>query len=96
MKHERAVAKRDKDAITAEFSTGLLPHPELLERYKQIQPDFPERMLRMAEEQSVHRQSLESKVITGNVTAQHRGQIFALVIAVVALGCGTFLIYTGH
>ncbi len=45
------------------------PPPELLEKYKQIDPSFPQRVLKMVEEEQKHRHKITS-----------RGQIFALMI----------------
>ncbi len=59
----------------AQFQTTIIkstfPPPELLERYKQIDPSFPQRVLKMIEEEQKHRH----KII-------ERGQKFALSIAI--------------
>ena len=49
----------------------------------------------MAEEQAAHRRALESRVVTGNLTAERRGQVFAFTLALVALVGGIWLITQG-
>jgi uncharacterized membrane protein len=49
----------------------------------------------MAERQSAHRESLEAKVVAGNIANQARGSIFAFIICLVALIGGFTLIATG-
>ncbi|MGE5596083.1 MAG: DUF2335 domain-containing protein [Hyphomicrobiales bacterium] len=60
--------------------SGPLPSPEDFERYEEILP-AAERILRMAEEQSKHRQTLEQKVIDGDIAAQRLGLIVGGVVA---------------
>jgi len=47
------------------------PPPELLEKYKEIDPSFPQKVLKMVEEEQKHRHKITS-----------RGQIFALLIGI--------------
>lgn len=45
--------------------------------------------------QGDHRQGLEQKVVTGNLEAAKRGQTFAFVLALLAMGGGLGLIASG-
>ena len=49
----------------------------------------------MAEEQAAHRRALESRVVAGNLAAERRGQVSALVLTLVAIVGGVWLIYQG-
>ncbi len=49
----------------------------------------------MAERQGAHRESLEARVVAGNVASQARGSIFAFIICLVALVGGFTLIAVG-
>ncbi len=71
---------------------GPLPPPEILERYSQIVPNGADRIVAMAESQIRHRQSLESVVVQGNVTAQRRGQVMGFTLGLVAILGGIGLI----
>ena len=49
----------------------------------------------MAERQSIHRESLEAKVVEGNVASQARGSHYAFIICVVTIIGGFVLIGMG-
>jgi uncharacterized membrane protein len=76
--------------------SGPLPHPALLAKYNEVIPNGAERIMAMAERQSIHRESLEAQVVTGNVASQARGSIFAFIICMVVLIGGFALIFTGR
>ena len=64
---------------------GPLPPPQILSGYADIFPDGPERIFSGWEIQYRHRQKLEN-----------RGQIFALVIALVAIGAAVLSAFFDH
>lgn len=74
-----------------ESYSGPLPPPEVLARYEAITPGAAERIIAMAERQSVHRQELESAVIHGNLTAQRVGQRYGLIIGVLGISASVIL-----
>jgi len=82
--------------VTSATFAGPLPPPGALAAYEQIHPGSADRIIRMAEAQSGHRQDLERHVIQGNVTAQARGQWFAFILGAIAIGGGVGLAATGH
>ena len=49
----------------------------------------------MAERQSAHRESLEARVVAGNIANQTRGSIFAFIICLVTLIFGFYLVLKG-
>lgn len=49
--------------VQIERFSGPLPPPEVLEKYNAIEPGSANRIIRMAESQAQHRQSLERTVI---------------------------------
>lgn len=75
--------------------SGPLPHPALLAKYNEVIPNGAERIMAMAERQGAHRESLEARVVAGNVASQARGSIFAFIICLVALVGGFTLIAVG-
>lgn len=64
--------------------SGPLPPPEMLVRYNDALPDGADRIVKMAEDQSAHRRTMES-----------RGQIFGFTLALVAIVGGIVLIADG-
>ena len=47
----------------SETYSGPLPHPAIIKQYNEIQPDFAERLLRMAEDQQAHRHSISRAIL---------------------------------
>lgn len=81
--------------VQAEFFSGPIPPPSYLARYNDVVPNGADRIISMAERQSVHRESLETTVVNGNVANQRLGSIFAFIICVLAISGGFWLINTG-
>lgn len=75
-----------------EFYAGPIPNPEALARYEEILPGAADRIIKMAEEQSAHRQKIENEVIKSSIENSKRGQIFGATIAMVAIVLGFILI----
>lgn len=75
--------------------SGPIPHPTHLEAYNNIIPNGADRIMKMAENQAVHRQGLEKTVIDGDVRRANLGLHYAFLVTLVIFGCGTFLIYNG-
>lgn len=82
-------------ALAARHFSGPLPPPEILERYNSALPDAAERIMRMAEQQSRHRQEMEKMVIQGNISSQKIGTILGFIIVMGAMGGGFWLTYIG-
>ena len=75
--------------------SGPLPPPGLLAQYNDVIPNVAERLMVMAEKQSAHRESLEAKVVAGNVASQARGSHYAFIICLVTIIGGFVLIGMG-
>jgi uncharacterized membrane protein len=63
----------------------------MLVQYNEAFPGCTERIVAMAERQATHRQDLEKTAFTSNRKRELTGQVFGLVIALSAIGCGTYL-----
>ncbi len=53
------------------------PPPEMMEKYKEVDPDFPNRLLKMAEEQGAHRKWADRILIRGSLILDTLGMILA-------------------
>ncbi len=71
--------------------SGPLPPPEELAKYEQILLGSADRILKMAEQQASHRQSLENSVVHSNIKAQQAGIRYGFVIAMTAIVGGIWL-----
>jgi uncharacterized membrane protein len=81
---------------------GPIPPPDLLAGYEAISSGFADRILKMTEDQSTHRYSLETKSIEADIGIRNRmmnerrtGQYMAFIIAVLFACSGVFLIAKG-
>ena len=80
------------EKVTTHFS-GPLPPPDILKRYNDIVSGAAERILVMAEKQSMHRQDLEKKLVYGNVNHDLLGMILGFIVCILLISAGTFLVY---
>ena len=75
----------------AQHFSGPIPRPIDLEHYERIHPGLADRIMKMAEIQSSHRQECEKIVVTGGIRSQMWGQIFGFIIGMSAIAAGTYL-----
>lgn len=73
-----------------------LPHPSELERYETILPGAADRIIAMAENQSIHRQNLENKAISIESRNSFLGVATGFLIGAIGLSIAGFCIYSGH
>lgn len=78
--------------FTGELHRGPLPHPDTLKGYSEIDPAFPQRILKMAEDEQSHRHEMERQALQAQKDDLKRdrlearlGQVFALVIGLAAI-----------
>lgn len=75
---------------------GPIPPPDLLKAYNEIDPEFGNRIITMAEKQQDHRINLETQVIKGDIHRANLGLWFAPFIACAGIGCGTYILVIGR
>lgn len=73
-----------------------MPDSESLIQYDSVIPNGADRIMKMAENQQVHRMSIEKKVIDSQSIQSLLGQVFGLIIGIVGIASGTFLAYSGE
>ncbi len=76
--------------------SGPLPPPEILQKFNEVVPGAAERIIKMAEEQSVHRRALEKKVIDSDIARSKYGQILGFVIAIAGLVVAALIAIYGN
>lgn len=81
--------------IEAHYS-GPIPPPSALAKYEEIMPGSADRILRMAEIQAEHRQSLESTVIDSDVWTEKAGLVAASTLGALILIGSIWLISSGN
>lgn len=73
-----------------ELFVGPLPPPNILQGYEQACPGAANRIIKMAENQSQHRQKIEDKVISSNIRNERTAMFLAFFIT-----CGFAIIGAG-
>lgn len=82
--------------IQAASFQGPLPPPQILSHYDEIVPGSAERIISLWERQVQHRQELEKKAIGSDIRQSYFGAALGFIIAIAAIGAGTFLAYNGQ
>lgn len=98
----KSVEERLVVEMTAKSWSGPVPPPEVVARYEEIQPGLADRMFRMAEKQSEHRQEMEKISVNAQAAdiaaerqERRRGQYFGFGIAIAFIIAGTIAIVYG-
>ena len=81
-------------AVYQEFA-GPIPPPDRMEQYEKTLPGSADRILKMAENQSEHRQSLEKQRLSFSNREVHLGQIFGFLIGAIAIVTGGYTALNG-
>jgi len=76
--------------------SGPIPHPSVLQGYEDILPGLADRITKMAENQSKHRQKLEARVILVDGIKSILGLVFAFLIVIAALVAGVYTAIMGN
>lgn len=89
------VTKSSEDQITVTRVMDYLPAPEELARYEKVVPGGAERILEMAEKQSMHRREMEDKSVTAEIRGTKVKQALTFILALAAGVLGGVLLITG-
>lgn len=91
--HQKAVASQQQ--ISSFHFSGPLPPSAELARYEETLPGAADRILKMAESQSLHRQDLEGRVIGSDIKRADRGQIYGFILSALITAGSFYLITIG-
>ena len=81
-------------AVYQEFA-GPIPAPSMMKQYEETLPGSADRILKMAENQSEHRQSLEKQRLSFSNREVHIGQMLGFFIGAVAIVTGGYTALNG-
>ena len=76
--------------------SGPLPDAATLERYDALVPGAAERIIAMAEKQSVHRREMEKIALTSGTRRAHQGLWLGFILVLVGMVSGAILIWNGR
>lgn len=89
------MAKATEGQAVATRMLDFLPAPEELARYEKVVPGGAERILEMAEQQSMHRREMEEKSVSAEIRGAKMKQVLTFVLALAAGVLGGVLLITG-
>ena len=78
------------------FRSGPIPDPETLTGYKNADPSFPERIMRMAEAHNSADVVAKNRISFSNLIVPILGQIFTVVLAVIGTLACIYLAKAGY
>ena len=83
------------EKLSVTISAGPIPPPDTMEQYEKTLPGSADRIIKMAENQSEHRQSLEKQRLSFSNREVHLGQIFGFLIGAIAIVTGGYIASSG-
>lgn len=89
------VARADATEPTTVRVMDYLPAPEELARYEKVVPGGAERILEMAEQQSMHRREMEDKAVSAEIRGTRIKQVLTFVLALATGVLGGVLLISG-
>ena len=80
----------------SEIFQGPLPDPVMLERYKNADPSFPERIMRMAEAHNEADINTKNRISLSNLIIPIIGQVFTLLLGIGGILACIYLAKAGY
>lgn len=82
--------------MQAELFSGPLPPPDLLIAYENVHPGLADRIVKMAEQQAIHRQGLETHMIRHDTGRSKQGLYAGVWLATLLMVLSSVLILQGQ
>jgi uncharacterized membrane protein len=76
--------------------SGPWPHPAIVKGYEELNPGAAAEFIDFANREQAHRHEMDKGRLETSRTLAVRGQVFALVVALVAMGIGGACLLTGR
>lgn len=81
---------------TLEIYQGLIPSPDMMAKYKEIDPSLPMRIVQWTEDEGIHRRQIEMKIVRDAHTTTIWGNILGfLSVIIISTLCFLFMV-NGH
>lgn len=84
------------EEIHGAIHSGPIPDPETLERYKNADPSFPERIMRMAEAHNTADVRAKNRISLGNLIIPTIAQVFTLILSASGILACIYLAKSGY
>lgn len=86
-------------SIKNELYSGPIPSPEFMEKFKQVQADFPERIMKLTESEDARRTeivAIEKMRVTRELDSERRAQILTFVCFLLFLAVSVAFVLLGQ
>ena len=87
---------RQPEIVRQDFWQGPLPPPAILDQFRQMVPDAPERIFAQWEQEATHRRRIEERSLTGNLRTVRFGQVGAISFSLLCLGVSGLGFWLGY
>lgn len=91
----KVTTRQELRAFLSQSFAGPLPPPEIFAGYEKVLKGAADRILKMAERQAEHRQSLEKQELESETGVISRGQWFAFIVTILVVIAGVSLMAIG-
>lgn len=75
---------------------GVIPHPQILKGYSEIDSSFPERIITIAENHAKTEDESQKALVKGNITSVILGQILSFIFGIFGIGATVYLALQGQ
>ena len=82
--------------VTHMSYSGPVPPPAVLQEFERTLPGAANRILALTETQARHRQAIELRLVGAKIRRGSRGQLFAFLVVIAGMSCGTWLATNGQ
>jgi uncharacterized membrane protein len=79
-----------------EISLSDYPSPEKMALYKEIDPEFPNRLLTMCETEGAHRRAQEDRLLNASIFLDSAGMFIGAVLVIAVLSAGYLFMVNNH
>ena len=93
---EKPASQHSIQVQVAQISQHILPAPEVLQKYKEIDPNFPERIMQLAENFANTSIANEKTALIGKINEIKRSQVLGFSLGFITLGFATFVTWLGY
>lgn len=96
-RHKSTTSTDSKELhLLKHYHQGPIPAPDDLMKYEALCPGLADRIVKMAESQIAHRQSLEQISVTANAELAKLGIFSAVIISVAVIIAGAYIVSCGQ
>lgn len=89
-------SKNNTSIQAASFYSGMLPRANDLEKYNKIIENGANRIMHMAENQQIHRHSLEDKNVSHSIIQSYFGLVIGFLVTISFLIASVYLVINNH